>query len=548
MIRELRELREFFFDALVKSSEDYLKQFNKKNGRFLENGGWAITKQDPMLAYAYLYMTKGKDNKFYNNPETLSVIVNAIKALRDFQYPDGQLEFVKTDGSALGPIYMPWTFYHWLETYQLLKNEIEPDMKKDWEIGLFPAFRAFNDKDLASKINNINLWNIMSLHRAGIVFENEEWIRRANSQIGVYLTAQKPEGIWEEYGGPTTGYNHVYVHALGLYRFHGGQIDVTDALKKAIAFHQVFTYPDGSAVETMDGRRQYHKPGWGGQSVVLPTGYPGFIATQGGIRLLSSRMPYTDKCKISLPYTASMLMILDAIIADKDLAARFVDEDEGYMLSTEKTFSACHGKGAIIRKKGMQTALSAYTAPVLESEFSLDRCSFVSVWTEKSGLILGSGNSKNKVNHSSFVITNKNEQEIYHIPTDGKLVSENEVILNYEKAVCKIQVDISEKGEVLLKYSANTCSPEYSWYINLPLRPDFTFENSDIMVIRGKHGNTIRFSDVEVYFKENYELKMPSFTLTPYFQYDRIKIDEWLATVSVYPDEDKEIVIKIKGM
>lgn len=54
----LCQIRKYFFDALVKSATNYLNTFDSKSGRFLENGGWAVTLQDAVLAYAYLYTTE----------------------------------------------------------------------------------------------------------------------------------------------------------------------------------------------------------------------------------------------------------------------------------------------------------------------------------------------------------------------------------------------------------------------------------------------------------------------------------------------------------
>ena len=144
----LANLKNYFFKALVMSAEKYLETFDEKSGRFLgENGGWAVTLQDPILAYSYLYTTNGPDNSFYMNKKTLDMIIKAVKALRDFQYPDGQLEFIKVDGSKWGPIYMPWTFYHWLETFALLEGHLPEDIKEDWIKGLMPAFESFNKCD-----------------------------------------------------------------------------------------------------------------------------------------------------------------------------------------------------------------------------------------------------------------------------------------------------------------------------------------------------------------------------------------------------------------
>ena len=94
----------------------------------------------------------------------------------------------------------------------------------------------------------------MSLHRAGVVFNKEEWKSTADKVMKNAIEVQHPDGFWPEHKGPTVSYNYVYAHALGLYRYHGGAVDVLETLKRSLKFHQAFTYPDGSTVETIDGR------------------------------------------------------------------------------------------------------------------------------------------------------------------------------------------------------------------------------------------------------------------------------------------------------
>ena len=45
---------------------------------------------------------------------------------------------------------------------------------------------------------------------------------KADELIRNACAAQDPDGFWPEHQGPTVGYNIVYLHAFGLYHFHGG--------------------------------------------------------------------------------------------------------------------------------------------------------------------------------------------------------------------------------------------------------------------------------------------------------------------------------------
>lgn len=97
------------------------------------------------------------------------------------------------------------------------------------------------------------------------------------------LAAQQPGGYWAEHGGPSTTYNYVYVHGLGLYYRFPGDATLPLALEAATRFHQTFTYPN---VDRRDG-------GWSGFSYhncISSMGWVGFSATPQGRRRLARYM------------------------------------------------------------------------------------------------------------------------------------------------------------------------------------------------------------------------------------------------------------------
>lgn len=529
----LCQIRKYFFDALVRSATNYLNTFDSKSGRFLENGGWAVTLQDAVLAYAYLYTTEKEGNPFYKDDKIYNVILKGVQALRDFQYPDGQFEFIKTDGSKWGPIYMPWTFYHWLETYEIMKNYLPDDVRGDWEIGLMPAFISFSRRD-NKHLHNIPLWDSMSLHRAGIIFNNENWKKHADVLFQKAVEEQHPDGYWEEHGGPTVSYNYVYMHAMGLYRFHGGRIDVTEALRKSVMFHQAFTYPDGSIVETIDGRVKYHKT----EKRYSTMGLTGLLATSAGISYIHSLLNFFSQDRISLPHTTSLLIMLDNINED------FIDKFTGYANFTNESLELIHGQGSIIRKNNRQVVLSSYTAPLCESRWALDRQSFISVWDKNIGLILGSGNSKYQPEHSSFIICGKDGKVISYAPVSARHLSLNEVELLYYGARCTIKAQIDDSGAILITYGAQKAEDILSWYINIPLKPQFNNSVVELKEYKQDGKNVVEFSGIYLSFSEDYRITAPSFPFNPYAIDGSSGIDEAIAVLTVYPKKDS-ISIKI---
>ncbi len=88
------------------------------------------------------------------------------------------------------------------------------------------------------------------------------------------VEVQSPHGWWPEHKGPVVSYNFVYSDSLGVYYGMSGDGRVMEALERAARYHASFTYPDGSAAETVDGRNPYH----GG----VHLGNPGFSHTARG--------------------------------------------------------------------------------------------------------------------------------------------------------------------------------------------------------------------------------------------------------------------------
>ncbi len=520
--------RDFFFKALVKSAENYRKTMDEKTGRFLaSNGGWAVTNQDAMVAYAYLYVTPGKENPYFQNPEALDTVIKAAQALRDWQYPDGQVEFIKIDGSKWGPIYMPWTFYHWLETYILIRDLLPDEIRKDWEIGLMPAMESYGKQD-PEKIHNIPVWQAMCVHRAGKFFGREDWIENADALIRNTCLAQDECGFWPEHKGPTTTYNFVYTHALGLYRFHGGKVDVLEALKRAIRFMQVYAYPNGALVETIDGRtKKYSRLADGAKTGTRAL--PGCLSTRGGQRFIEAQLNKYSPDRVTLADTAILLIAMDQIDDS------FVDPDPGFEGFDQPDFTAQYGLGNIVRKGNREICLSAYTAPITESRWGMDRQMFVSVWTPESDLVLGGGNSKNQVDLSTFVIKNRDGSLLSYIPSKGKIAANGKISLDYGAAVCSVAGDISDNGTITLQYTIDKKDPKLQWQVGLPLKPELDMEKAEIISYRNGCENIFEFNGAKVRFEGDCRVILPSRTFNPYAEDGKPPLEECVMLVNVYP-------------
>ena len=368
-----------------------------RTGRFLApNGGWAVTLQDVIFPLAALFTHPG--TPYYEDEELLAMCRQGGNALRRAQNGDGQFEFVKIDGSRWGRTYMPWSIYHWLEAYALLRERLGARVRTRWEDGLSLAYDGLARTHTTPRGHNIPTWNGMSLFRAGQVFGREDWQDVGRRQVLFSSSHQHPDGYWPEGYGPTTGYNLVYVHAIGLYHCFSGDRTVLEPLRRAAHFHAVFTYPDGSSVEAVDGRMKY-------SPAVRTTGWPGLAVSAEGRRLvtrLAERLPRKGGL---VPHLASALQ--HAMAGKPDSAPA---------KSAERTVFK---RKALLKRKGPWFICVSGYAPSPEARpinsdkrWIMTRANCLSVWHGRSGLVVGGGNSKQDSRFATFEVWEHGAQRL----------------------------------------------------------------------------------------------------------------------------------------
>ncbi len=442
-------LGQLYWRSLVRGLEGVRKRFDGRSGRFLvmpdhpprsperrDIIGWAVTHQDVILALAALYATDGPDNPLHRSDELLTMIVGGGNAIRDFQNPDGTVDFVKPDGSDWGPTYMGWTNYHWLETYVLMRDHLPDDVRRRWEEGLTLAHEGQTSESASDRIHNIPTWKAMSCWRAGQVFGNERWQRYGARQIERTVAAQHPGGFWFEHRGPTTSYNRVYLHALGLCWIYTQEPRVLEAVERAIEFHLIHSYPDGTGVETVDGRTKYSgaRPVMGLVALGLtPEGRhfarrlmePGLGSTADAGKPAGAASDLSACCT---PHMATAFLHAPdgpespSVFDQPD--RRYVWRDMSLTLRTGPWFACC----------------SSLVVPPSESFWGQDRQHFVSLWCEGHGLLIGKGNSRNQPEWSTFVVAGRDGRR--YLPDRAGLLSDG-VWLDYGRTRCIVRVDLS---------------------------------------------------------------------------------------------------------
>ncbi|MHB8996430.1 MAG: hypothetical protein ACYC63_14395 [Armatimonadota bacterium] len=427
-------------ELLVSAVEMAVPRFDDKTGRFLtqpdgplapgatpEEVGWCPINQDVLYALATVYHEP--HNPYFGNPRILELASQAGDAIRDFQYPDGQVEFIKADGSKWGPTYMGWTNYAWLEAYALLQSELDEERRQRWVEGLTLAHDGQARELQTAAVHNIPAWKAMSCYRAGQLLGRPDWQEVGSSMIAKVVAEQDPGGYWPEHGGPSTLYNLVYVHALGLYHRFSHDESVLPALQAATEFHDTFTYPDGAVVETIDGRVKYHA----GISLFGWSAFSLFPKGQRHVRrLLTVLSPERDlvSCQGGLLPTAYHHVVDDG-------------NEDG---SEQPDGLTSYRDQALVQKQGPWFAcLSAFTGPAANSRWGQDRQNFLSLWHRDCGLIMGGGNSKEQPEWSSFVADGR------YLPDRARVVDDGcGVAFAYGGVYCLLELEWEADGVAIV--------------------------------------------------------------------------------------------------
>lgn len=436
------DIKQTYLSMLVEDVEANLARFDEATGRFLTDGGWANTNQDIVYPLALLYATEHPQNPYYQEERILEHALQGGDAWRHYQYPDGRVEFIKVDGSRWGPTYMPWSMYHWLETYALLSDVMDNERRIGWEEGLRLAYTGIAEELETAQVHNIPTWKGMALYRAGQIFGRPEWQQGGRRMIHRAVMEQRPEGYWYEHQGPSVSYNHVYTHAIGLYYEFSDDESVLPCLKRATEFHIRYTYPDGRVMETIDGRVKYHDR-------IRDAAHAAFSLFPRGrryVRLLVENMLQKRQRQPSSSPGGLSGRLASAYVHYHDGPEEEIPQDRSkYHIHDE-------GHAIIRRDAGWLYCQSGFVAPKPESRWGQERQHFVSVWNEDTGLIVGGGNSRNQPAWSNFVLDDG--EEVVYVPRAADLSpgdASDVVSLDYGGRICTLEASITGRDRLVLR-------------------------------------------------------------------------------------------------
>jgi len=420
-------LKDIILKRIVASVPETLKTFDRESGRFIAPGhspglGWSPFHQDLIYTFALLYRTPSPDNPYAGDKEILDVCMRAGDTLASVQKGNGKFDVVNPTGETWGCYTICWTTYHWLEACALLAGELGAERLERWHRGIGTAYETIcNELRKLEHIHNIPVFHAMGAVRAGQIFNRPDWIEVGSAVIKRCTSEQTELGFWIEHDGPTPTYNSYYTHALGLYHRFTGDESVLPAIRRALEFQFVATYPNGSPLETIDSRCKY-KIGVG------MYGLAAYTLSPEGRRFVRWLLEKSERFGLWSSFTPFAWEHAGPNAATPLLASALqyaVEAPEAPIPLESPRRQASLGSLARVTQRGdWFHAFSAITAKPGDSRWGMDLQAFVSLYHEKTGLIIGGGNSREQPEFSNFRFGKQ------HVPDSAKLI-ENGVELNY---------------------------------------------------------------------------------------------------------------------
>ncbi|MBI2437900.1 MAG: hypothetical protein HYV36_03700 [Lentisphaerae bacterium] len=395
---------------------------------------WICRDQNVVLPLAAAWSLP--DSAHHHRPGVLEAIIRGGDALIAAADENGMWTFRKKDHSTWGQIHMPWTYSRWIRAFALVREAMPPDARARWEKALLFGYAGIS-KTCLSHMHNIPAHHAMGLYCAGAVFGRDDWKKQAAAFLLKVAEEQTPHGYWSEHFGPVVAYGFVYSDALGVYYALSGDGRVLKALERAARFHAAYTYPNGSSVETVDERNPYHTG--------VHLGNPGFCHTPAGRGYLQQQhaLFLKEGKRFDADYAASLLLYGAEGEVEPTAAGR------------EKAIHRLGNDALIARQGPWFVSLSAFVCEPAPQRWQQDRQNFVSVFHDRTGLIVGGGNTKLQPLWSTFTVGDIST--LKHTPGDENPNFRPSGDLRHFPSEASLTEDSGSWG-LRFKYGEETCS------------------------------------------------------------------------------------------
>lgn len=404
-----------------------------------------------MLSAAVLYRKHHPDNRSFGDRKKLELAL----ALGDLFARQSE-----NDPAENRQDY-EWEIHFWLDTYRLLEAELGAERRKLWRRELEKNVRWF-EREVRGRLdfpryqgpyirtstNHLALF-ASTVYLAGRCFPDKEWERLGAAALHRLAAEEQTEdGFWAEFtdNGPTTGYNYITMTCVALYCEHSRDTAALEALRRATDFHRHFTWPDGTPVETINGRnRHWRVNAWG------HFGFSHWPDGRGYAAFLAGFFSSEDLGAVGSRNLGR-------------LAQNALYYHEGPVSPSPQElprFAYRMKRQAGIRKSGPWiVCLSGLIDTPIDSRFTLDRQGHMSIFHQNLGMIITGANSKMQPELATFL--EKKGERLTTIPLSSRLRMADErdrLGLGYHTFFAEVEVPTPERDRLPFRFVVTEVGP-----------------------------------------------------------------------------------------
>ena len=307
--------------------------------------------------------------------------------------------------------------YMWLEAYRTLQDRLSEEQRTRWrealleeltpiaqDVARLQDYPLYQSPFIGTSPNHFSLWS-STVYLASKVFNRPDWEQLTAKVLHRFAAEeQSPDGYWGEHSsaGPTTGYDYLTSTAVALFWELSRDPAALEALRRSLAFHKYFTWPDGTPVETVNDRNRYWAPPmWG---------HFGFSNFPDGRRYAEFLTSFYSAQPFSLESLGRLAQ--DALYWHEGPAAPIPQDEAAYVKQMQVS--------AGMRKSGPWTVcLSGIVSTQTQNQFYLDRQGNLSIFHKDHGLILTGANSKRQPELATF--SERAGETPNHLPLSSRL-------------------------------------------------------------------------------------------------------------------------------
>jgi len=396
---------------------------------------------------------------WHGSTQLQAALIRTLEHYYDLVDDDGQTEFYGMAGLKWGKsLAGGWPVFCWQETLKMLAPDLPPDLfsrHREKILKIIACHFATTNQNIAADsglfktdVHNLFIWQMLLLYRAGILWQNGVWTSLGTDVLRKAVRAQNQDGWWSE-GGPTVGYNLVTTTAVSLYGEWSKDKDALIAMEKAAKYHDTFAYPDGTKIETIDGRMRYHPE----VMTYIPPSFSRFAEGRAYLERVLQALSKKHSFDIPDIQGFSFLGFTYEHLTDTplpDIAQK----------ATVSVLPALHS--AVARQGGWCCVLCGYENQTQMGGFRLERQNLLSIWHEKTGLIAGGGHANYQPEFSSFNVIDR-KGILYYLHTSPQIQAKEQemtLTLSYGGLPLNIFVRLINDRRAMIRYSVESFTDE----------------------------------------------------------------------------------------